>query len=254
MIDTHLAEERSFWTGWQESWDHQQEGYLPDREERFSVLAALVGVVADGAPPRVLDLACGCGSITSRILGRFPAARVVAADIDPVLLRIAAGVFEGDGRVTLAEVDLRLPDWPASLPAGPYDAVVSATALHWLEPDALKAVHHRVAGLLRPGGLFADADHLPLLATPSLDLVAAALTPPSDRAGEGWEEWWERVARNPQFTELLIKRNRRFGGELHPAEFTPAASWHLESLGAAGFSEAAIVWRRGPAAVVAALR
>lgn len=254
MSVTPPDQERVLWTGWQESWDRQQERSLSDREERLAVLATLVGVVAGAGPIRVLDLACGCGSITSRILRRFPQARVVAADLDPVLLRIAEGVFAGDDRVTLAEVDLRTADWPAALPSEKFDAVVSATALHWLEPGALAAVHAALACLLRPGGLFADADHVPLSTTPGLDRVAAALPPEADSAGEGWEEWWDRVANTPRLAGLLAERNRRFGGSLHPAEFTPAADWHLDSLSAAGFAEAAVVWRRGSAAVVAALR
>jgi trans-aconitate methyltransferase len=252
MSHGHPAENRSFWEAWQDSWDRQQERFLPDREERFSVLVELVGAVAGDSPPRVLDLACGCGSITSRILRRFPLAQVVGADIDPLLLRIAAGVFEGDERVSLTEVDLRAPAWPASL--GTFDAVVTATALHWLEPDRLAAAYQSVFSLLRPGGLFADADHFPMLSTPNLDRAAADLSPVSQGTGEEWEAWWERVAQTPQFTKLLLERNRRFGGTLHPAEFTPAAEWHLEELSAASFSEAGVVWRRGQTAVVAALR
>ncbi|MGA7173146.1 MAG: methyltransferase domain-containing protein [Candidatus Dormiibacterota bacterium] len=248
------SDERSFWAAWQESWDRQQQRFLPDREERFAVLGALVATVVGESPPRVLDLACGCGSITSRILDRFSSAQVVGADIDPVLLRIAAGVFAGDERVTLTEIDLRTAEWSASLPPASFDAVLSATALHWLRPELLAAVYRSVATLLRPGGVFANADQVPLLATPDLDRVAASLSLTSDGAGEGWEEWWERVAQAPEFTGLLAERNRRFGGSLHPAEFTPAAEWHLEQLGAAGFSEAGVVWRRGQAAVVAALR
>jgi SAM-dependent methyltransferase len=251
---TQSGDDRTRWIEWQESWDRQQQRFLPDREERFSVLATLVGAVGGDASPRVLDLACGCGSITSRILVHFPAATVVAADIDPVLLRIAQGVFQGDARVTLAEIDLRRDDWAESLPKGDFDAVISATALHWLAPEKLAEVYRAVAGLLRPGGVFADADHLPLDATPTLDRAAAALAPESNEEGEGWEEWWARVGEDPAFKELLEERNRRFGGALHPAEFTPGAEWHLEALTKAGFSESAVVWRRGGAAVVAALR
>jgi len=254
VSDDSPAADRSFWVDWQASWDRQQQRYLPDREERLAVLAALVGAVAGDAPPRVLDLACGCGSITARILSRFPSAQVVGADIDPVLLRIAAGVFEGDERVTLTEVDLRSPDWPAALPGGPFDAVLSATALHWLEPDRLTAVYRSVAELLRPGGVFADADQVPLSNTPALEKAAAALNLRSEGTGEGWEEWWDRVQGTPQFQTLMEERDRRFGGSLHPAEFTPAAEWHLQQLEAAGFAEAGVVWRRGQAGVVAALR
>jgi SAM-dependent methyltransferase len=242
------------WIEWQESWDRQQQRSLPDREERFSVLATLVGAAVGDSPPRVLDLACGCGSITSRILRRFPAAQVVAADIDPVLLRIAQGVFQGDDRVTLAEVDLRLDNWPKSLPVREFDAVISATALHWLAPEKLADVYRTVAGVLRSGGVFADADQVPLETTPNLARAADELVPELSGAGEGWEEWWARIEKDPAFTELLAERNRRFGGVLHPAEFTPAGDWHLAKLADAGFSEAAIVWRRGAGAVVAALR
>ncbi|HEY6538318.1 MAG TPA: SAM-dependent methyltransferase, partial [Candidatus Dormibacteraeota bacterium] len=61
-------------------------------------------------------------------------------------------------------------------------------------------------------------------------------------------------ALEPEFEVLLQERGRRFGGELHPEEFTPGPGWHVEKLSAAGFAEAGVVWRRGRAAVVAALR
>lgn len=254
MTATDPSEDRDFWLGWQESWDRQQARALPDREERFSVLLSLIGALAGDHPPRVLDLACGCGSITSRVLKKFPSSSVVAADLDPVLLRIAEGVFQGDDRVRLAEVDLRRDDWAAALPLSEYDAVVSATALHWLAPERLAAVYASVASLLRVGGLLANADQMPLAESPALDRVVASLSPPPGRAGEEWHEWWERVEGTPRFAALLEERGRRFGGILHPDEFTPSAAWHIENLTSGGFSEAEVVWRRGGAAVVAALR
>ncbi|MEE3921525.1 hypothetical protein V2I01_34525 [Micromonospora sp. BRA006-A] len=42
---------------WQESWDRQQEAYLPDREHRFAAMLDAVEAVAGDRPPRVLDLA-----------------------------------------------------------------------------------------------------------------------------------------------------------------------------------------------------
>jgi ubiquinone/menaquinone biosynthesis C-methylase UbiE len=254
MSATDQGEERDFWVGWQESWDRQQARALPDREERFSVLLSLIGAVADDYPPRVLDLACGCASITSRVLARFPSASVVAADLDPVLLRIAAGVFQGDDRVRLAEIDLRHDDWASSLPLSEYDAVVSATALHWLAPERLAAVYASAASLLRVGGVLANADQMPLVETPAIDLAVASLNPPPGQVGEEWHEWWQRVERTPRLASLLEERGRRFGGVLHPDEFTPSAAWHVEKLTSGGFSEAGVVWRRGGAAVVAALR
>ena len=62
---------------------------MPEREERFAVIADVVEVVAGGRP-RVLDLGCGPGSLSVRILDRLPAASVVAVDADPVLLAARA--------------------------------------------------------------------------------------------------------------------------------------------------------------------
>lgn len=119
------------WNAWQESWDRQQEWYMPDREDRFRIMLDMVEALT-GTAPRVLDLACGTGTITARLLARFPEATSTGVDLDPALLTIARGTFEGDGRVTFVEADLKDPHWPERLPHDSYDAVLTATALHWL--------------------------------------------------------------------------------------------------------------------------
>jgi trans-aconitate methyltransferase len=91
------------WQDWQDSWDRQQEWYLPDREERFRVMLDAVEALA-GSEPRVLDLACGTGSITDRLLKRFPGATSTGVDLDPALLTIARGYFAGDGRAEFRSV------------------------------------------------------------------------------------------------------------------------------------------------------
>jgi Methyltransferase domain len=93
---------------WQESWDRQQEAFLPDREERFSSMLDAVEAVA-GPVPRVLDLAGGTGSLSLRVLRRFPQARTTLVDVDPVLLAIARASL--DERSVVARADLRTPDW-----------------------------------------------------------------------------------------------------------------------------------------------
>ncbi len=73
-------------TAWIERWDAQQELYMPDREERFT---ALIDAVEEGAgrpDPLVIDLGCGPGSLSVRLLDRLPEANVVAVDADPLLL------------------------------------------------------------------------------------------------------------------------------------------------------------------------
>ena len=81
------------------TWEDQQNGHAPDRELRFQLLLDYVEQLTGGPPARVLDLACGPGSITRRVLNRFPAAEVVAVDTDPLLLDLARDAFADDPRV-----------------------------------------------------------------------------------------------------------------------------------------------------------
>lgn len=246
------------WPAWLASWDRQQEWYLPNREERFGAMLDVVEAVA-GRAPRVLDLACGPGSITARILARMPAARVVGVDVDPALLAIAGGVFADEPRVELVRADLADPAWVGALPERQLDAVVTATATHWLAPEQLERLYADLAGVVRPGGVVCNADHMPDGPPTALDSAVDALREQRREQVRGngvvdWMGWWELAAAEPTLAEHVAWRMARFGGDGHPAEFTPDHSWHLERLRAAGFGRAAVVWWSHRDAVVAALR
>src|SRR5438874_1750948 len=125
------------WQGWLRRWDAQQTGYIPDREERFAaMLDALEAMLPETFV--ALDLACGPGSLSQRLLARFPQARCVAVDHDPALLALGQGALgDGDGRLRWVEADLREPNWIDQLGERQVDAVLSTTALHWLDAGAL---------------------------------------------------------------------------------------------------------------------
>ena len=128
------------WSDWLQSWDRQQEAYLPDREERFTTMLDVLDVQLR-SDFVVLDLACGPGSISQRLLDRFPGARTIALDTDPVLLALGQGALgDLDGRLTWVKDDLTDPSWierlTETLAGRPLDAVISSTALHWLDSIA----------------------------------------------------------------------------------------------------------------------
>ena len=245
------------WAGWLASWDRQQEHLLPDREERFAAMFDVVEAVI-GAPWRVLDLACGPGSITVRLLDRFPGTEATLVDVDPALLAIAAGVLGGDARVQIVRADLAGPGWARALPAGDYDAVLTANSLHWLEEPALRRVYAGLAGLIRAGGVACNAD--PMAPDGGGQLIAALerradqVQPVLPEGELDWEGWWQAAAADPVLAPLVAERNNRFGGETHPPEFTPPLAWHTAALREAGFTDAGCVWRHGIGAIVAALR
>ncbi|MFE3126834.1 MULTISPECIES: class I SAM-dependent methyltransferase [Streptomyces] len=232
------------WAGWQQSWDRQQEWYMPDREERFRVMLDMVEALV-GPKPRVLDLACGTGSITDRLLKRFPDAVSTGVDLDPALLAIARGTFEGDGRVTFVTADLKDPEWTKGLPYDTYDAVLTATALHWLHSGPLTALYGQVAGLVRDGGVFMNADHMIDTATPRINAAERAQRHArmDEEKAAGvldWTEWWALAAKDPALAGPTARRFEIYGD--HADGDMPSAGWHADTLRAAGFGEARPVW------------
>jgi SAM-dependent methyltransferase len=246
--------------GWQESWDRQQTSYLPDREERFTAMLDTVEAVA-GDAPYVLDLAGGTGSISLRVAARFPAARCTLVDVDVALLGIAAATVDGRGlgeRVTVVEVDLADPGWTAAVD-GPYDAILTATALHWLPEHDLRRVYGEAYGLLRDGGVLVNGDHhaddgLPTLSARLRDVRRRVrhARQDADPATE-WSGWWEAARADPVLAPLVARRDGRFGSD-HAEEFTPTLRWHEGALREAGFREVGLVWRGLTDAAVCGLR
>lgn len=242
---------------WQESWDRQQEAYLPDREERFAALLNTVAATTDGPGPAVLDLAGGTGSISLRVLRRFPYATTTLLDVDPVLLTIARESL--DERSTVVTADLRDPDWAAGLPRHDYDAVLTATALHWIAPERLAALYAEIRRVLRPGGVFVNVDEiaddgLPELTT-RLGDVARARREARYTAGAvlSWRAWWDHVATDPLLGPLIEERRKVFADH-HGSDWTPPLSWHLDALRAAGYTQAGLVWRGGRDAAAVGVR
>jgi len=258
MVDVHAAID---WTRWAERWEAQQQWHIPRREQRFQVMLELVAEIVGPEPGTILDLACGPGSISRRVLERFPNARVVALDADPFLLEMGRQTLgDGNGRLHWAQADLRGPDWASAVqPFAPFDAVLTSTALHWLAAGDLVRVYRSLGELVRPGGAFFNAEHL-ALAPPSGRLgtiaqrVRSRLAEGDRRNGESWDAWWAAAQAETGFAGLLAERNAVFD-ELHPHHHGYlTARFHEEALAVAGFAEPAVVWRFLDDTIVGAIR
>ena len=174
------ASTQTDWARWWQRFEDQQAFHIPRREQRFELMLELVSEITAGAPRMILDLACGTGAISARVLKHFSSARVVALDADPLLLGIGQNTLgDGDGRLTWIKADLRGDGWSARLEdVAPFDAVLSSTALHWLDAGDVVKVYRHLAALVRPGGLLLNAEHL-LVGPPGTRLTA--LTEPLRR-------------------------------------------------------------------------
>jgi SAM-dependent methyltransferase len=246
---------------WIVRWDRQQEVYLPDREERFTALIDAVEAGTGRPDPLVVDLGCGPGSLAVRLLGRIPAATVVAVDADPVTLALGAAAYADVPGLRFLDVDLRVPGWETGLGlARQADAVVSTTALHWLNAAELRELYRVVAGLLRPGGLFLDGDHLrpDEAQQPVLTLLVRALDEREDQRrfpsgrGEDWGQWWQAVAADPALADPAARRERR--SVHHHGPESQFLAVHDYALRAAGFAEVGTIWQHGSNRVLAAVR
>jgi SAM-dependent methyltransferase len=244
------------WTRWLARWDAQQQRHIPDREERFTAMVDALAAFT-GPEPRVLDLGCGPGSLSARVLDRLPGATVVAIDADPVLLAIGRGALAGRTTLSFVDADLR-SDWVSALPsAGPYDAAVSTTALHWLGLHQLVRLYGALAGVVRPGGIFLDGDRLDF-AHDQAAIAAGAREirlewPDAPAGAEDYEAWWSAAVSERAFSAEVAERARR--AHTHPHDdVAHSYEFHRAALLAAGFAEVGTVWQRLSNRVLIAVR
>jgi SAM-dependent methyltransferase len=123
-----------------ELYDRARPGYPP---ELFDDLAELAGI---GPGCRVLEVGAGTGKATLPLAEH--GCRITAVELGADMAAVARHNLAGFDAVEVLTADFET--WP--LPEEPFDAVVSATAFHWIDP-AVRMV--RAADALRPGGALA---------------------------------------------------------------------------------------------------
>ena len=248
---------------WIRRWDLQQEESLPDREERFTALIDAVEAGTGRPDPLVVDLGCGPGSLSARLLDRIPAATVVAVDADPVLLALARAAHAGRDGLRFAAADLRSPGWSGRLGLDrPADAAVSTTALHWLNPQGLAALYAELAHALRPGGLLLNGDHLRVdeERSPVLARLDEALLRREDARrfpdghAETWSGWWDAVTAEPALAGAVAEREAWRDHADHHGWASRLLATHIDALRRAGFAEAGTLWQRGENRLLCAVR
>jgi len=102
------------------------------------------------AVQRVLDLGAGTGETSNAIALVYPEAAIVGVDENPgMLARARTRVPQGEFCVAMLQ---------DPLPSGAFDLVVSALAVHHLDPSEKADLFRRIASVLHAGGRFVLAD------------------------------------------------------------------------------------------------
>ncbi|MGE7438281.1 class I SAM-dependent methyltransferase [Kitasatospora sp. NPDC001175] len=152
-----------------------------------------VSVVAMSVPAtaRILDLGAGTGLLGAALRERLPDAELLLQDRSQAMLEQARQRFADDDQVAI-----RVADHLDELPAGPFDAVVSALSIHHLEHQDKQDLFTRIRKILRSGGIFVNVEQV-LAPTSELekmyDRQHEAHVLASDTPAEEWAAGRERM-------------------------------------------------------------
>jgi len=134
---------------------------IPLALEQIDVMLRLIAACARPVR-RVLDLGCGDGVLASAILDRQPQAEAVLADFSEPMLEAARKRFSAAGVLAhFVLADYGVPSWTEAVAEwSPYDAIVSGFSIHHQPDDRKRAVYGEIFGLLNPGGVFVNIEHV----------------------------------------------------------------------------------------------
>jgi len=107
-------------------------------------------------PSRALDLGAGTGLLSAIISQSILIEELVLVDQSVSMLNLAKGVFENIP--STISITCKLQDLKSIKISGHFDAIWSSLAIHHLTDLEKKDLFKQIYGLLRPGGVFINAD------------------------------------------------------------------------------------------------
>jgi tRNA (cmo5U34)-methyltransferase len=168
--------------------DRHAADYNAARRRLIPPYDAFYGIAADaialaGGPERILDLGAGTGLLSAHVRTRYPQAQLTLTDGSTEMLAQARSLL------AVHDVRYEVGDLADPPPKGPWDAVVSALAIHHLDDAGKQKLFARIAHELRPGGVFVNAEQV-AAPTAALEHHYASWHEQQARAaGSGDAEW-----------------------------------------------------------------
>ncbi len=136
-------------------------GGIPLAGEQIDVMIRLVE--ASGSPVQSFaDLGCGNGVLSLAILERYPSAAATLVDLsDPMIEAARDHLKRYASNCRFVTADLSHAEWMSMVAdRAPFDLVLSGYAIHHLPDQRKRELYAEVFGLLRPGALFLNTDHV----------------------------------------------------------------------------------------------
>lgn len=202
---------------------------VPVYDQFYRAVVDVLRLLGENGVHRVLDLGAGTGLLSAEVATEFPAVTIELLDASEPMLREARERLGG----TVSAI--HVADMAGRLPPGPFDAVVSALAIHHLEHEDKRALMARAFEVLRPGGVFVNAEQ-----------VAA----PSPELTETYESRWADECRALGATEQELADTRERMRHDRCIDVEPQLRWLRD----AGFSPADCVYKHWRFAVMAGFK
>lgn len=204
---------------------------LPKYDEMLDVL---VGCIAS-ANNRILELGCGTGELSLKVLERYPSATIVAVDYSARMLDFARAKIESAGYAARwTGIELDFGEW-ANNPnfsglGDKFNACISSLAIHHLEDEMKLKLFQRIRQSLDAGGCFWNAD--PLLAE------SAGMKDIYQAAREDWA-----LSQGETLAQIRANVGTSVSYGYSNPDRLATLSAQLEMLGSSGFETVAVPWK-----------
>ncbi|NEW06626.1 methyltransferase domain-containing protein [Paenibacillus sp. SYP-B3998] len=135
-------------------YDTQRKMLIPCFDDLYQIASSLVQTTAE--IPNILDLGAGTGLFSSFILANYASAKLTLIDLSGAMLDIAKQRLDSFApNITYITGDYCQYEYPEA-----YDCIISSLSIHHLEDDEKHALYKRIFSLLKPGGVFVNADQV----------------------------------------------------------------------------------------------
>jgi tRNA (cmo5U34)-methyltransferase len=193
---------------------------IPFYQEMVTAIVLAIPFPAD-AIIEVMDLGCGTGTLTQKILAKYPKARVTCLDLAENMLNMARLKLPMFPNVTYVTGDFTQYEFDRQ-----YDVIVSSLALHHLANEAEHKIFYRkIYQALALNGVFYNAD--PVLGS-NEHLQTIYL-----------EKWQAYMEKSISRAEIETKWMPKYREEDRPRELSNLLAWLAE----AGFKEMDVLWK-----------
>ena len=140
------------------NWAKGQDQKEANRQKAFTLIANTIPYDKDQAIT-ILDLGAGYGALTKFLLEHFSNATAACQDGSEEMAKLGRERMQDfEGRFDYVIADFSRHGWSKLMP-GPFDAIVSAIAIHNVNrPNIIRGIYEDAYTLVQPGGCFLNFD------------------------------------------------------------------------------------------------